>query len=129
MLPGVVSLGFAILALLVGVPSTLGMRLGVIGLLRQGAMERKTRSWHEVWFVCLWGALGAPIVAGLVRDALMEAQVCRSSRVRIGGCVEETPGSTPNHVRCGGRRRLNAGARGRSRLVEVQLFGLQGRLA
>jgi len=128
-LPGVVSLGFAILALLVGAPSTLGMRLDVVGLLRQEAMERKTRSWHEVWLVRLWVALGAPIVAGLVRGALMEALVRRSSLVRIGGCVGETPGYTPNHVRCGGRRWPNAGARGRSRLVEVRPCGLQGRLA
>ena len=76
MLPGVVSLGVAILALLMGAPATLGMRLGVNGLLRQEAMERKTRSWHEVWLVCLWVALGAPIVASLVWDALMEAQAC-----------------------------------------------------
>ena len=47
-LAGVVSLGCAILALLVGEPATLELPLGVNGLLRREAMERKTKSLHEV---------------------------------------------------------------------------------
>ena len=47
-LPGAGSLGFAILALLVGEPATVELSLDVNGLLRREAMERKTKNLHAV---------------------------------------------------------------------------------
>ena len=47
-LSGVVSLGLAIRARHAGEPATRLLRLGVAGLLRQEAMERRTKSLRQV---------------------------------------------------------------------------------